>query len=61
VKKYESSGSDQILKVPIQAGSETLLSAIYKLINSVWSKEEFPDQWKESIIVLIHKNDDNSD
>jgi hypothetical protein len=29
LKKYESSGSDQIPKVPIQAGGETLLSAIY--------------------------------
>jgi hypothetical protein len=34
----------------IQAGGEILLSAIHKLINSVWNKEELPDQWKESII-----------
>jgi hypothetical protein len=27
------------------------LSAIHKLINSVWNKEELPDQWKESVIV----------
>jgi hypothetical protein len=26
---------------------------------SVWNKEELPDQWKESIIVLVHKKDDN--
>jgi hypothetical protein len=32
-----------------------LLSEIHKLINSVWNKEELPDQWKESIIVPIHK------
>jgi hypothetical protein len=32
-----------------------LLSAIHKLINSVWNKEELPDQWKESIIVPVHK------
>jgi sorting nexin-29 len=32
-----------------------LLSTIHKLINSVWNKEELPDQWKESIIVPIHK------
>jgi hypothetical protein len=32
-----------------------LLSAIHMLINSIWNKEELPDQWKESIIVPIHK------
>jgi hypothetical protein len=37
------------------AGGEILLSAIHKLINSVWNKEELPDQWKESIIVPVHK------
>jgi hypothetical protein len=38
-----------------------LLSAIHKLINSVWNKEELPDQWKEYIIVPIHKTDDKTD
>jgi hypothetical protein len=32
-----------------------LLSAIHKLITSIWNKEESPDQWKEFIIVPIHK------
>jgi hypothetical protein len=50
-EKYKSPGSDQILAELIQAGGEMLLSEIHKLINSVWNKEELPDQWKESIIV----------
>jgi hypothetical protein len=32
-----------------------LLSAIHKLINSIWNEEELPNQWKESIIVPVHK------
>jgi hypothetical protein len=36
---------------PIQAGSETLLSVSRQLIISIWTKEELPDQCKESIIV----------
>jgi hypothetical protein len=52
---YKSPGSDQILAKMIQAGGETLHSEIYNLINSIWSKEELPDQWKESIIVPIYK------
>jgi hypothetical protein len=36
------------------------LSGIHKLINSVWNKEELPDQWKESIIVPVHKKGDKT-
>jgi hypothetical protein len=61
LKKYKSPGSDQIPAELIHAGGEILLSAIHKLINSVWNKEELPDQWNESIIVPIHKKDDKTD
>jgi hypothetical protein len=60
-KKYKSQGSDQILAKPIQAGGETLESVIHKLINSDWNKEELPDQWKESIIIIIHKKGHKTD
>jgi hypothetical protein len=60
LKRYKSPGSDDIPTELIQAGGETLLSAINKLINSIWNKEELPDQWKESIIVSVHKMDDKT-
>jgi hypothetical protein len=41
LKKYKSPGSDEIPAELIEAGGEALLSAICKLINSVWNKEEF--------------------
>jgi hypothetical protein len=44
-KRYKSPGSDQIPAEPIQAGGETLWSEVKKLINSIWNKEELPDQW----------------
>jgi hypothetical protein len=44
-----------------QAGGETLVSVIHKLIISIWNKEEMSDQWKESIFVPIHKTDDKTD
>jgi hypothetical protein len=58
LKKYNSPGSDQILAELTQAGGETFLSVIHKLINSVWNEEELPDQWKESIIAHVHKRGD---
>jgi hypothetical protein len=61
LKKYKFPGSDQIAAELIQAGGEILLSAIHKLITSVLDKKELPDQWKESIIVPIHKEGDKTD
>jgi hypothetical protein len=50
LKKYKSSGSDEIPAELIEARGKILLSAIHKLINYVWNTEELLDQWKESII-----------
>jgi hypothetical protein len=48
LKRFKSPGSGQIPAELIQAGGEILRSKIYKLIKSIWNKEELPDQWKES-------------
>jgi hypothetical protein len=41
---YKSPVGDKILPEMIQAEGETLLSAIQKVINSIWNKDELPDQ-----------------
>jgi hypothetical protein len=46
LKKYKSPDNDEIPAELIQAGREILLSAIHKLINSVWNKEKLPDQYQ---------------
>jgi hypothetical protein len=61
LRRYKSPGSDQSPAELIQAGSVILLSEIHKLINSIWNKEELPDQWKECIIIPILKKGDESD
>jgi hypothetical protein len=53
MKSYKLPGNNYILAELLQAGGETLLSEIHKLINSIWNKEELPDQWKEYIILPI--------
>jgi hypothetical protein len=55
LNKYRAPGSDQIPEELIQAGGEISLSAIHNVIKSIWNKEEFPDQWKESITARIYK------
>jgi hypothetical protein len=46
---------------PIQARCNTLRYEIYKLINSVWKKEELPQQWRGYFIVPIYKKGDKTD
>jgi hypothetical protein len=41
----------------IQAGGEALWSEIHAFINSIWSREEWPKQWKESILPIYKKGD----
>jgi hypothetical protein len=61
LKSYKSPSVDQIPAELIQAGGGTLRSEIHKLIKLIWNKEEFPHQWKESIVVPIHKKGDKTD
>jgi hypothetical protein len=61
LKKYKSPGVDQTAAELIEAGSETLHSEIHKVIKLIWNKEELPHQWKESIVIPIHKKGDKTD
>ena len=61
MKCQKSSGPDQILNEMIKYGSEKLLVAINKLFNLVLNSGRFPDKWKESYIITIHKSGDNND
>jgi hypothetical protein len=61
LKRYKSPDVDQIPAELIQAGGEMLRSEIHKLIKLIWNKEELRRQRKESIVVPIHKKDDNID
>jgi hypothetical protein len=61
MKRYKSSGTDQIPAKLIKAGDEALRIEIHTFVRSVWNKEELPQQWKESIIVPIYKKGDKTD
>jgi hypothetical protein len=52
IKRHKSAGTDQIPVELIKAGGRNICSAIHKRINFIWNKEELPEEWKESIIVL---------
>jgi len=61
LKSHKSPGIDQIPAELIKTGGRTIRFVIHKLIISIWNKEELPEEWKESIIVSIHKKGDKTD
>jgi len=61
LKSHKSPGIDQIPAELIKVGGRTICLEIHKLITSIWKKEKLPEEWKESIIVPIHKIGDKTD
>jgi hypothetical protein len=61
LRRYKSLGIDQILAKLIKAGGKTLCIEIHRFIFSIWNEEELSQQWKESIIVPIHKRGDKTE
>jgi len=57
-KRHKSARTDHIPAEMIKAGSRTIHSEIHKLINSLWKKEELPEESMESITVPFYKDDD---
>jgi hypothetical protein len=61
MNRYKSPGVDQIPAELIQAGGDTLCLEIHKFFKLIWNKEELPHQWKESIVVPVHKKGAKTD
>ena len=61
LKRHKSPDIDQIPAELFKEGGGNMCCQIHKLINSIWNKEELPEEWKQSIIVPIYKNGDKTD
>ena len=61
LKRQKSPGVDQIPAEVIKAEDRTIRSEIHKLINSIWHKEELPEEGKEMIIVPTYKKGNKTD
>jgi hypothetical protein len=55
LERYKSTGIPSNSGRTDEVEGNTLCSKIHILGNSIWNKEELPQQWKESITVPIYK------
>jgi hypothetical protein len=53
LKSHKSPGIDQISAELFKAAGRTIRCEIHKIIISIWDKERFPEEWKESILYLL--------
>jgi hypothetical protein len=61
IKRHKSPCNSQISSESIKARGRTFRSEIHKLVNSIWNKEELPEEWKELIIVPISEKGEKTD
>jgi hypothetical protein len=45
LKRHKSPGIDQIPPEVIKAGGRTIHSEIHNHMNSIWNKDELPEEW----------------
>jgi hypothetical protein len=51
-------GTDGIHPELIKYGGNKLLNRMYELVRQIWDKQRIPEEWKETIIVPVHKRGD---
>jgi len=61
LQRHKSPGTDEIPAELMKAGGRTIHSGIHNLMNSIWNKEELPEQWQELIMVPIYKKSDKTE
>jgi len=52
---------DNISTESLKYGGEYLANHIHHLMQLIWAHETILDEWKESIIILLHKKGDKAE
>ena len=55
LKNNKAAGTDGIHLILIKCRGNKLLNRIYELVRQIWEDKRIPEEWKETIIVPIHK------
>ena len=55
LKKGKSAGADNVPAELVQAGGETMISALLTVCNKIWQTGEWPRPWTQSLIITLPK------
>ena len=55
LKNNKLAGTDGVHTELIKYGGDKLLNRMYELVRQICEEERIPEEWKERIIVPIHK------
>jgi len=58
LKNNKAAGTDGIHPELIKYRRNKLLNRMYDLVRQMWEEERIPEEWKETIIVPLHKRGD---
>lgn len=58
LRNNKAPGEDGISSEILKAGGQILASNIHIIIMQIWENEVIPEEWKEVIVILIHKKGD---
>lgn len=61
LKNNKAPGEDGVHGEFLKAGGAVIRKQLYGLITKIWTEEKTPDEWKEAIVVPIHKKGDKQD
>lgn len=55
MKNNKSPGADNIPSEMLKAGQEATSFMLHKLLTKIWEEKQIPQEWKNAIVVPIHK------
>ena len=58
LKNNKAAGTNRIHPELIKYGGNKLLNRMYELVRQIWEEGRIPEEWKETILVPIHKRGD---
>lgn len=61
LKNGKAAGSDGLPAEIFKADPETSSDILHKMITSIWQTEDAPTEWKEGVIIKLHKKGDKKD
>jgi len=61
LKNGKAGGLDQVVNEQIKYGPKELWEELRKVMNKILQEKLIPEEWKQSLVYMIHKKDDTND